>query len=76
MAARDLRNVTKARAKLDKAYEAFYAAVRLASASGETNDDIGQAAGGIRHQRIAEIVRGGRPVIAPTRPRGQLTNGD
>ena len=67
MAARDLRNVAQARAKLDQAYEAFYDAVRRARESGETIQDIAASTGGIRHQRVQEIAQGHRPAVAPTR---------
>lgn len=68
MAARDLRKARKARQLLDRAYEDLYQAMRNARESGETITDIADHTG-VRHQRVQEIVHGGRPAIAPTRKR-------
>lgn len=70
MAARDLRRVQKARQLLDAAYEDLYAAMRAARESGETITDIANTSS-VRHQRVQEIVHGGRPAIAPSRKRDE-----
>lgn len=59
MARADLRRVERAAQRLVESRAELNAAIRAASASGETYRDIAEAAG-MSHQRVGQIVQEGR----------------